>query len=206
MKKTILTLILLCFSISYSQKSNDYVKSGIAKQFQKKYKEAFNDFQKAIQLDPKNAKAYFLKAQICYKVITPETARMINMKLSDLNTAIELNPNYVEAYLSRGIEKYDLEDYQGAISDYTKAIEIDKKNFDCYAYRGIAKTKLNDNNGALADYNKAIEINPKYAFCYGIRGVLKYNLGLKEEACLDFSKAGELGNKLSNDYIKQYCN
>ena len=34
--------------------------------------------------------------------------------IADYNKAIELNPNYAEAYYNRGSEKSDLKDYDGA--------------------------------------------------------------------------------------------
>ena len=44
--------------------------------------------------------------------------------IADYNKAIELNPNFADAYNNRGLAKYDLKDYKGAIADYNKAIEL----------------------------------------------------------------------------------
>jgi eukaryotic-like serine/threonine-protein kinase len=79
-------------------------------------------------------------------------------------------------YNNRGIEKYNLNDIEGALADYNKAIEIDPKNSNAYNNRGNLRTdKLNDTKGALADYNKAIEIDPQNAYPYYNRGLLKKN-------------------------------
>ncbi|MFB1018637.1 MAG: tetratricopeptide repeat protein, partial [Flavobacteriales bacterium] len=42
----------------------------------------------------------------------------------DYTKAIEIDPNYVEAYRKRGLAKETLKDFSGAIVDYTKAVEI----------------------------------------------------------------------------------
>ena len=38
--------------------------------------------------------------------------------LADFNKAIELNPNYADAYYNRGNAKGNLKDYKGAIADF----------------------------------------------------------------------------------------
>jgi tetratricopeptide (TPR) repeat protein len=206
--KRLLFIILLHITISksFSQTSDELVRQGLKKELNKNYQGAFDDFQNAAIKDPTNAEAYYYEALVCEKVFSTETVKLLNLKMSNLNKAIELNPNYVEAYFYRGLEKFNLNDFLGAISDYDMAIEIDKNNYETYAYRGVAKFQLKDNSGALNDFNKAIEINPKYAFAYGSRGIFKFNLGQKAEACLDFSKSGELGDQNAYDLIKQYCN
>ena len=61
-------------------------------------------------------------------------------------------------------EKFDKEDYQGAIDDYSKAIELDPQNLKAFSSRGDAKFNLEDYQGAIDDYSKAIELNPADKF------------------------------------------
>ncbi|MBK8539506.1 MAG: tetratricopeptide repeat protein [Ardenticatenia bacterium] len=83
--------------------------------------------------------------------------------------AIELDPKYASAYLSRGIASERLGAYQRALKDYGPAIELDPK--DAYAYhgRGVAYANLGSIN-ALEGYSRAIELDPKYASAYRNRG------------------------------------
>ena len=50
--------------------------------------------------------------------------------ISDYTKAIQINPDFENAYINRGISKRKIGDYQGAISDYNKALTIDSKDAD----------------------------------------------------------------------------
>ena len=95
------------------------------------------------------------------------------------STAIELNPNYPDAYNNRGIARGTLGNYKGAIKDFDKAIELNSNYANAYNNRGIAKDKLGDHEDAIEDFDKAIELNPDYADAYNNRGVgivrIKFN-------------------------------
>ena len=47
--------------------------------------------------------------------------------IADYTKAIEINPDFADAFLNRGMVKAKLGDNQGAISDYDRAIEINPK-------------------------------------------------------------------------------
>ena len=63
-----------------------------------------------------------------------------------------------EEYYFRGLSKYNLEDYNGAIADFTKFIEIVPMEGEPYYYRGISKYLLGDKNGACQDARKAQDL------------------------------------------------
>jgi len=48
--------------------------------------------------------------------------------ISDFTKAIELNPNYTDAYSNRGISKENLGDLNGACADWKKAAALGHKN------------------------------------------------------------------------------
>ena len=76
-----------------------------------------------------------------------------------LNEAIEIEPNDVRFYISRGTFK-EHENCEDAVEDYTKAIEIDPNYHFAYFNRARVKSELGDYQGAIDDYSKIIEINP----------------------------------------------
>jgi tetratricopeptide (TPR) repeat protein len=53
-----------------------------------------------------------------------------------LNKAIEINPNYAEAYVNRGVLYFGQKKYELALSDYNKAIEINPNLAQAYLGRG----------------------------------------------------------------------
>tara|TARA_B110000503_G_scaffold129110_1_gene200970 strand:+ start:228 stop:2528 length:2301 start_codon:yes stop_codon:yes gene_type:complete len=65
-----------------------------------------------------------------------------------------------EEYYFRGNEKYDAEDYEGAIEDYTESIKL-KPSEDAYFNRSRSKGKLDDKSGAKYDLIRSIELNEK---------------------------------------------
>ena len=97
-----------------------------------------------------------------------------------------------EFYNKRGNEKYDAEDYKGAISDFSKAIKINPQYADAYNNRGNVKLDLNIYKGAISDFSKAIKINPQYGDAYYNSGLAKENLKDFEGAISDYTKAIEI--------------
>ena len=80
--------------------------------------------------------------------------------IADYTKAIELNPDFYDAYFNRGLAKNNLKDHYGGISDYTKVIEVDPNFGAAYNYRGIAKIMIDMDNDAITDFTKAIELDP----------------------------------------------
>ena len=75
--------------------------------------------------------------------------------ISDFNTAIILKPDYENAYIWRGEEKYKIYDYQGAILDYQLALKLNSNNSQTFLNLGKARLKLGNVDEALLDLKKA---------------------------------------------------
>lgn len=41
--------------------------------------------------------------------------------------AIEVNPDFLDAYINRGLVNNELQDYENSLADYDRAIELDSK-------------------------------------------------------------------------------
>jgi len=105
------------------------------------------------------------------------------------NTAIEIDPDYAEAYIRRGhlFQLYGQSD--PAISDYSKAIEIKPDFADAYVSRGIAYSKDGRYAQGLGDFNKAIELGMQSAVVYSSRGNAYQLSGQYDQAISDYNKA-----------------
>ena len=64
-----------------------------------------------------------------------------------------------EEYYFRGDEKYEAEDYEGAIEDFTESIKL-KPDVKTYIYRSKAKSELDDYSGEKSDLWRGIELEP----------------------------------------------
>jgi len=109
--------------------------------------------------------------------------------IEDLSKAIQLNPNYAEAYYNRGILRYVSGDKQGAIADFNEVLRINPNLFQAYVNRGNARDDSGDSQGAIADYNEALRINSSDSKAYYNRGVTRSRLGDNQSAIADFNEA-----------------
>jgi tetratricopeptide (TPR) repeat protein len=107
---------------------------------------------------------------------------------------IELNPQYADAYLNRGLAYCRLGNYQQGIKDYNKAIELDSRAIRTAAYsnRGLTYGHLGNYQQAIEDYNKAIELDPQFAGAYLNRGSAYVELSNYQQAIKDCNKAIEI--------------
>ena len=76
------------------------------------------------------------------------------------NTIRESGENWMGLYdfLYRGILKYNMEDYSGALIDFDKEIKIYESLTDPYYYKGLAYLKLGKKTEALGQLKKALEL------------------------------------------------
>lgn len=120
--------------------------------------------------------------------------------LLNLNKAIEIDPNYSQAYFVRGNIKDAFDDRHGAMKDYNHAVEKNPKFGDAFFARGNVKMKLQDYYGAIADYSSAIAINENHIEAYFNRGKAKQFLQAYEDAINDCSKIIQLHPKNVDAY------
>jgi tetratricopeptide (TPR) repeat protein len=116
------------------------------------------------------------------------------------NQAIQLNPNYAEAYNNRGNARDELGDKQGAIADFNEALRINPNDAYAYYNRGLTRSELGDKQGAIADFNEALRINPNYAYAYYNRGLTRSELGDKQGAIADYNQALRINPNDANAY------
>jgi tetratricopeptide (TPR) repeat protein/S1-C subfamily serine protease len=161
---------------------------------QQKYKLALDDYNKAIELNPNHAGAYYNRGLLY------SDQKKYDLALSDYDKAIEINHNYAEAYVNRGVLYRLQEKYELALADYDKAIELNRNDAVAYYNRGNLYKNLQKYDSALADYNQAIKLNRNFANAYYNRGVLYIDLQKYDLALSDFSKAIEINRNFAGAY------
>jgi tetratricopeptide (TPR) repeat protein len=184
----------------FAQTAKDLTQKGMDFYEKHEYTEALISLNKAIELDPAYARAYYIRANI------KESFDDRHGAMKDYNLALEKNPKFADAFFARGNVKMKLQDYYGAIDDFSAAIAINENYIEAYFNRGKAKQYLAAYEDAINDCTKIIQINPKNIDAYYMRGLLRINFGDHKNGCLDLSKAGELGDLKAYEAIKEKCN
>jgi tetratricopeptide (TPR) repeat protein len=84
---------------------------------------------------------------------TEERKHIEAIKVCDKLTI--LMPDNEDVYYLRGINKYMLNDYKGAITDFDSLLMLNPNHSDAYLYRAKSKKAMKNYWGAMKDYNKA---------------------------------------------------
>jgi len=201
MKQTLLLSVLISFgTLLYAQTAKEHTQKGRDLYEKREYMEALLNLNKAIEIDPSYAAAYYIRGNI------KEAFEDHHGAMKDYNTAIEKNSKFGDAFFVRGNVKMKLQDYYGAVDDYSAAIVINENYIEAYLNRGKAKQFLQAYEDAINDCSKIIQINPKSIDAYYMRGILRIDFGDLKNGCLDLSKAGELGDLKAYEAIKEKCN
>ena len=126
----------------------------------------------------------------------------IEESLSAYDKAINLKPDYAEAYAARGTMKSLLDRRESAVDDYNEAIRLKPDFAEIYNNRGFERTRLGQYELAINDCNEAIRLKPDFAHAYDSRGTAKQSLGQHESAVDDYNEA----IRLKPDYAEAYYN
>ena len=127
-------------------------------------KEAIATAQAILAKNPNNAEAlYVLWAASGSNPSSPE-----------IRKAIELNPNYVPAYIGLGDAYYQKRrSFSQAATQYKKAAEL-APSAQLHNYVGTALTYQGYYQQAVNQFQKAIQLNPNYAPAYMNLGITYY--------------------------------
>ncbi|PYL10234.1 MAG: hypothetical protein DME33_01365 [Verrucomicrobia bacterium] len=156
---------------------------------------AIADVNRALQLNPRNAKAYDDRG------LAKLSSGDLDSALADFNHALQSDPKLAPAYESRGVAKAIKGDLDSAVADYNRAIELNPKLPGAYLNRGIAKAYKGDTDNAIADINRALNINPKLAAAYASRGSANFLARNWTAALQDYRRFCELSPR-SQQYAR----
>lgn len=99
---------------------------------------------------------------------------------------ISNNPYYIS-----GREKFEAQNFVGALEDYTRAIESEE-NPSIYSERAVVYFYLKEFEKSLNDMNYAASLEPENPYRYSSRAFIKDAMGNTEEAIKDYEKAIQL--------------
>lgn len=157
MIKLLIALTIFSSIALLGQTAQDYYIMGNEKINVKDYTGSINDFDNAINMDPKYTDAYYNRGTAKMYINDDKGA------LNDFNKAIELNPEFLNAFKNRGVAYLKLKDFKNAIKDFDKAIKEVSNDVSSYFMRGQAKLQSNDPEGGCSDLIKAKELGENRA-------------------------------------------
>ena len=153
-----------------------WLNRGIAKIEIKDFKGAREDFNQAVTLKRGYALGYILRGvanysledtdatladleiglQLDYKALS----NVLEIAGDAVDKAIEMAPENVNYYFSRGYAHFANENYRPALADFTTAVNMVSGSSEFLKYAGATKVFLKDADGAQTDLNIALGINP----------------------------------------------
>ena len=196
----------------------------------KNWDQAIENFNKVIEINPKDAMAYFNIGTIFSEkeefdiaiknyqkclAINPDHAEAhdnmgsalkaqgnLTAAVEQFTQAINLKPNFAQAHYNLGVALQEQENFSESIKSYEKACQIKPNYFK--AYLGIGNTlKEQGKVGAAIDsYEQAIKIKPDYAEAYNNMGLALQDMG-ELDAAID---SCEQAIKIKPSYAEAYSN
>ena len=137
------------------------------------------------------AHEYYLMGNEC---ITK--AHDANAAIRCFDKALNLNPNYVEAWVRKGVTLLDIgEDYDAQVC-LNKAVKLSPKSFKARYNRGKCLLKLKYYDEAILDFQQAVRIKPKHAASHeylaeGFRAIGEDELAQRHQDIADALRGGE---------------
>ena len=129
---------------------------GVAQLSRDDFGRALAFFEKATELDPNYAEAWY-QAGFCYGSLGRH-----NEALKASKQAIKLRPDWSEAMVNIGASNFALGNYKDAVDSYKQALRIDDSPEVQYAL-GLTLNKLNRTDEEILAYKRAIAQKPDYA-------------------------------------------
>ncbi|MCU0540803.1 MAG: DUF3160 domain-containing protein [Oscillatoriaceae cyanobacterium Prado104] len=163
----------------------DFPQRGVDYFNQNDYQQALEQFDRALQINPNLAEAYYFRG------LTHRQMDDTRRAVEDYTQALQINPKWSDVHTSRAEARTQLGDFKGAVEDYTQVLQSNPLALEAYVNRGFVETRLGHNQAAIEDCTKALRLNPNYAPAYVNRGLARSNIGDFNGALKDWTQAVE---------------
>ncbi len=182
-------------SQSISEDVAAYIERGIAYASYCKYDQAIANFDRAIEINPRYAKAYTHRGNVYWH------KRQYTQAIANYSTALVINPRDAVAYNNRGIAYVSKGRYTLAIGNFDRAIEINPRYAKAYTNRGNVYWHRGQYDQAVSDFSRAVEIDPTRADVYFRRSLVCCAKGEYNQAWADAHKIKSLGLAVPTEFL-----
>lgn len=156
-------------------------------------------YSTAIALRPAHVRARVWRAALLYS-----NARNLAQAKADLDVALRLQPNLLEAYIDRGLVLLSQYKLKESLEDLDWALGCPGVPSRVWFIRAQVKTALGDKEGAAKDVAQGMKTEPTDPISWVSRGYARFNSD-PQGALADFVKAEELSPRCFEAVFNQAC-
>ena len=159
--------------------------------------EAMNAYDRAIQIDPNNAKAYLKKGQLFVR------SKNYNEAQAAFEKVIALNPNYAPAYRELGEMNYFVGKYDKAVENFKKYRSMAENSVDTQIKYASFLFLTEDYAGTLAEAQQVLQKDPNNLV---MNRLLAYSLAKTDkdaealQAIENYFKIADPAKVIASDY------
>ncbi len=175
-----LELMMKARQASSATTVEEHIRRGIGARLTKNYELAREELEKALRMEPRNAKALYELGMV-YQELDDQDKALLTFQM-----VLKLPQPPVDTYNRISIIKFQQEDRQGAVDLLREAVAQDPTNPNLHYFLGNAYRKQKTDGKAIDSYIKAIQLDPNMADPH-------FNLGMIY-----------LARKQTNDAILQF--
>ena len=150
---------------------------------QGRLEESIQAYQKALELQPKSAEAYYNQGNALREQGRLEESVQAYQK------AIEIQPNHPDAYSNLGIALQEQGRLEESIQTYRKAIEIQPNHSGVYNNLGVVLKEQGRLEESIQAYQKVLEVQPNHSEAYSNLGIALQEQGRLEESIQAYQKS-----------------
>lgn len=189
----LIALSIFCTSTAFAKRSPQspapYVQAANSFMQSNRYKDAIDNYSKAIKLDKNNPNLYQSRANANIQMAKPKKA------IGDLNKALSLDPNDPNSYNLRARAYDAMANFDKEIEDLNDLIKRTPDNGTNLLWRAKINNQLKNHKEVIADCDRAINLGlgrQDLADLYKLKSESYKKLGKKTEAKQELAKYNSL--------------
>ncbi len=185
-KHTLLVILLIMLSLVGCSNEQHYLELGNKKYDSEEYDTAISNYNRAVEINPKNPAAYYLRGLAHYKKGEKQQA------IIDISESIQLSGGFKRAYINRGVILNEVGRFNDALNDYESALSLKPGDLEIRTLRAYTLFKKGDYKAADREYTDLILEDPDNSKLYRGRADARYQIHSYGGAISDYSKALEI--------------
>jgi serine/threonine-protein kinase len=158
---------------------------------------ALDDYNRAIELNPRDARLYLERGNVHRAMGKPRKA------VADYNYASKLRLHHSDLYMNLGNAFLAMKQYRKALNAYNEALKLPGWSVNVYENRSFAYYSMRKYKPALADCNEALKLRPNDASYLAHRGHVYFAMRDYQKALADYQASLHFDPSNADLYFNQ---